>query len=152
MKKIFKVLWFDDEEENIRLIEDELKDYIIEFTAGEYILEIEDFRTFEIGAELTEKVKDPMYNLIITDFHLLEERTGGELLSIAKDNQAFKDILIYSSNAQALREAIEGVDGIYYRAFDNLPNLVKKIKAVIFESIYRESYAVLRSKDNVQNS
>lgn len=144
MKK-FKVLWVDDEEDNISVMKGYLEEWVTNQTAGEYSLLIDEKRTYDEG--IVGVANDPMINMIISDLNLLDEKSGAEMLTLIQQNEIYKEMLLYSSNSKALQKAIQDLDGIYSYSFTDIYKLRDKIRNIIHQSLFREQYAHTRYEE-----
>lgn len=140
--RLFKILWVDDEEENIEILRPHVTSWVPDCSGNMYELEIIDRRTYD--KEVIELAKDPMVHLIITDLNLLNGDSGSEMIRVMRLNEIYKDILLYSSDAGALRKQLDGLDGIFYYPFVDIIGLRKKICDVIFQCLVKEQYVLAR--------
>ena len=138
--KTYKLIWLDDEDANIEALRSKIEDFI---KYCGYSPEIRDFRTFD--DEFLSIIGDTTINLIITDLNLLGSINGQEVINMIRQNSIWHDILLYSSDSKMLKEAILGLDGIFFFAFNSFDGLFEKIKAVIQANIVRDQYALTRN-------
>ena len=137
----FIIAWLDDEEANIDAIRADVEAHIRWMGWNPVIKE---FRTDSL--EFQTYVEDPRTCLIITDLHLLHGQHGSMVIERLRTNGLWHEILLYSADANALFQAIHGIDGIFWHAFstDGLTGLKNKIEAVIEAVHTKDQYVQIR--------
>ncbi len=140
----FKILWFDDVEENIQIHKKKLEDYC---KTHDRQLVIDHKHTYD--DELLYNIMDYEYSLIVSDLNLLgSEKMGNEILQLLKNKDIFTETLLYSNNSKLLIEKTEGenfIDGLHRHA--NLKGLLEKVQDMIQMCICKESYYKNRQDD-----
>ena len=140
--KPFKILWIDDEAENINLLKEGTTKWTSECSGNNYTLEIIERRTYDGG--VVETARDTSVHLIITDLNLLDGKNGAEFIKQIVANEIYKDVLLYSSDSKALLEKVSQLDGIFYFSFTDIFKLQDKINNVIWQCLIREQYVLAR--------
>lgn len=136
MKLEYKILWFDDQPQNVQGAEASLRNKL--FRLGfkleiEWIRVVKDINSF--AAELRNKND---YDLILMDWDLGKNSPNGAILSKKIRNNSDKEIVFYSSaSPKELRTAIfdQDIDGVYctkrehlaVKAISVISNTIKKI-------------------------
>jgi hypothetical protein len=141
----YKILWFEDNKENVGLFEDDINIYLKDIHKRE--MEIKHLATYT--DEMFDHIMDYEYNLIISDLNLLEDdKNGRVLIDLLRSHNIFTDVLLYSNYPNQLRDLTEGInyiDGIFRHA--TLKGLDEKIKDVIMYTLCREIYLLNRFED-----
>ncbi len=135
----FIIAWLDDDEANIEAIKSDLEAHI-RFCGWNPV--IKDFRTD--SPEFQAVVDDPRTCLIITDLNLLYGQYGSNVIQKLQANGLWHEILLYSAHAESLFKAVQGLDGIFYYAFNDHKGLREKIEAVFQAIIVKDSYTQIR--------
>lgn len=140
----FKILWFDDVEENVEIHKKKLEDYCKSHNRS---LVIDHKYTYD--DEILNHIMDYEYSLIVSDLNLLgSEKMGNEILQLLKEKSVFAETLLYSNNSKLLIEKTEGdnfIDGLHRHA--NLKGLLVKIQGMIQMCLCKESYYKNRQDD-----
>jgi len=140
--KTFKLLWIDDEEENINILKPAIEQWVIDCSGNTYKLEILSKRTYD--DTVFGIANDPLVHMIITDLNLLDGKNGAEFISKIRENEIYKDILLYSSDSVALAEKLKLFDGIHFYSFTDIFALRDKIQNVVWQCLIREQYVLAR--------
>ena len=136
MNKVFNILWFEDDTDWIRGIEDQIKEILADKFLEANILKFRKADTFKIDGNVEKN-----FDLILVDNCLLHDTKGSELISKIRTNKILTDILFYSSNYEKLIEFLksqfsEDLNGVYITKRDN-EKFLEKVTKLIEKNIRR---------------
>ncbi len=118
MNNEFKVLWFDDNLEWYTEALEDLKDFI--FSSYGLKLTSDNYKGDDFDITL---LKDSTYDLALVDYDLGMGILGSKIIEMIRKNDAYVDILFYSSHYMRLREEMNRTDppmqGVYHCNRDN---------------------------------
>lgn len=97
MKIKYKIIWIDDKFEEEESPFTDIRDNLIKYLKEEHFFEV-DINTFENVDRFKSAVLEDEYDLIITDFHLNDGKTGDEVIDfIRREKNIATEIFFYSA-------------------------------------------------------
>ena len=129
----YKILWFEDDEDIIKV---DIGPLIITFL-NELGFSLEIVHHLN-GERLNDLIADKNIDLIVTDLNLGEYETGERLIDHIREGNVLTEVLLYSANANEINAIVANKGWIERASFSvGIANLTDKLKNIISLTIKR---------------
>lgn len=143
MKEQLKVLWFEDNIDDLEDIIESIKKHVSKFHSMDFTFD--HFESYPDDFDV--KMFEGKYTAAFIDLNLNNGQKGVDIVKILREKGAFIDILLYSNNPLELIKLTEGdnyIEGVF--RFATLQGIDKKITQVLDQVLYKELMTLERRK------
>ena len=135
MKIKYKIIWIDDKFEEEDSPFNDIKENLIHYLNKEHFFEV-DIKTFENVDRFKTAVLEDDFDLIITDFHLNDGKTGAEVIDfVRREKNISTEIFFYSAKPDLETDQTKLINNnrvtYYTLSGNNYRELQSQIKALI---------------------
>lgn len=145
MKIKYKIIWIDDRFEEEESPFTDIRDNLIKYLYEEHFFEVE-INSFENVDNFKTAVLEDEYDLILTDFHLNDGKTGAEVIDfVRREKNIFTEIFFYSAkpDLETDQRLINNNRVTYYTlSGNNYRELQSQIKSLIDLTLQKFNHIV----------